>query len=137
MGLVYGSGLQDIPCNGGSRFIGVVDGGSGYDRVVMDDPAGGNFGSSRNFEWLEVRQGAWTLTGTGDFSDGGAVRNGATLINQGSIAAKLIDAIRRESSVREIASRGAAATTIPSPKFEIVEDVNNRQYEFGNRSECS
>ena len=34
----------------------------------------------------EVKQGAWTLTGHDDFSDGGAVRNGATLINQGSIA---------------------------------------------------
>ena len=86
LALDLGGGNDNLTLRNGSRFIGVVDGGSGYDRVVMDDALGGSFGSSRNFEWLEVQQGAWTLSGNGDFSDGGAIRNGATLINQGSIA---------------------------------------------------
>ncbi|MCU0090924.1 autotransporter domain-containing protein [Pseudomonas koreensis] len=89
LALDLGSGNDSLTLRNGSRFVGVVDGGSGYDRVVMDDAAGGSFGASRNFEWLEVKQGAWTLTGSGDFSDGGAVRSGATLINQGGIAGNL------------------------------------------------
>jgi len=89
LALDLGGGNDSLTLRNGSRFVGVVDGGSGYDRVVMDDAAGGSFGASRNFEWLEVRQGAWTLTGSGDFSDGGAVRNGATLVNQGGIAGSL------------------------------------------------
>ncbi|WP_095049625.1 autotransporter domain-containing protein [Pseudomonas sp. Irchel s3h9] len=89
LALDLGGGNDSLTLRNGSRFVGVVDGGSGYDRVVMDDAAGGSFGASRNFEWLEVKQGAWTLSGSGDFSDGGAVRNGATLINQGSIASNL------------------------------------------------
>ena len=89
LALDLGGGNDSLTLRNGSRFVGVVDGGSGYDRVVMDDAAGGSFGATRNFEWLEVKQGAWTLTGSGDFSDGGAVRNGATLINQGGIAGNL------------------------------------------------
>ncbi|MGE8151953.1 autotransporter outer membrane beta-barrel domain-containing protein [Pseudomonas vancouverensis] len=90
LALDMGGGNDNLTLRSGSRFIGLVDGGSGYDRVVMDDAAGGSFGDSRNFEFLEVRQGAWTLTGNGDFSDGGAVRNGARLINQGGIAGSMI-----------------------------------------------
>jgi len=89
LALDLGGGKDSLTLRNGSRFNGVVDGGTGYDRVVMDDTAGGSFGASRNFEWLEVKQGAWTLTGSGDFSDGGAVRSGATLINQGGIAGNL------------------------------------------------
>ena len=89
LALDLGAGNDSLTLRNGSRFNGVVDGGSGYDRVLMDDAAGGSFGASRHFEWLEVKQGDWTLTGSGDFSDGGAVRNGATLINQGGIAGDL------------------------------------------------
>lgn len=71
LALDLGGGNDSLSLRNGSRFVGVVDGGSGYDRVVMEDAAGGSFGASRNFEWLEVKQGAWTLTGSGDFSDGG------------------------------------------------------------------
>ncbi|WP_411960260.1 autotransporter domain-containing protein [Pseudomonas mandelii] len=89
LALDLGGGNDNLTVRNGSRFVGMVDGGSGDDHVVMDDAAGGQFGASRNFEWLEVKHGAWTLTGSGDFSDGGAVRNGATLINQGGIAGTL------------------------------------------------
>ncbi|MDO8402680.1 MAG: autotransporter domain-containing protein, partial [Pseudomonas sp.] len=89
LALDLGGGNDNLTVRNGSRFVGMVDGGSGDDHVVMDDAAGGHFGASRNFEWLEVKHGAWTLTGSGDFSEGGAVRNGATLINQGGIAGTL------------------------------------------------
>ena len=89
LALDLGGGNDTLTLLSGSRFEGLVDGGSGYDRVVMDDANGGSFGASRNFEWLQVNQGTWTLTGTGDFSDGGEISTGATLINQGSIAGTL------------------------------------------------
>lgn len=86
LALDLGGGDDKLVLLGGSRFIGQVDGGAGYDRVTMDDAAGGRFGDSRNFEWLDVKQGTWTLTGSGDFSDGGEIFSGAKLINQGAIA---------------------------------------------------
>lgn len=89
LALDLGGGDDELALRSGSRFVGMVDGGTGYDRVLMDDSAGGSFAASRNFEWLEVSQGAWTLNGQGDFSEGGAVRSGATLINQGAMAGDL------------------------------------------------
>ncbi|WP_130909348.1 autotransporter outer membrane beta-barrel domain-containing protein [Pseudomonas mucidolens] len=86
LALDLGGGDDRLTLLAGSRFIGVVDGGGGYDRLTLNDTAGGSFSDSRNLEWLDVKQGAWTLTGSGDFSDGGAIANGATLINQGGIA---------------------------------------------------
>jgi len=86
LALDLGGGDDKLVLLAGSRFVGTVDGGAGYDRVTMDDAAGGSLGDSRNFEWLDVKQGTWTLTGSGDFSDGGEIFSGATLINQGGIA---------------------------------------------------
>ena len=97
-GLISGSNGQALDLGGGddrltlgsaSRFDGLVDGGSGYDRVSFDDPAGGNFGNSQNFEWLDVKSGSWTLTSQNDFSDGGEIFSGARLINQGAISGSL------------------------------------------------
>jgi len=89
LALDLGGGDDNLILRNGSRFIGVVDGGSGYDRLTMDDAAGGSFGDSRNFEWLNVKQGTWTLTGSGDFNDGGEIYSGAKLINQGGITGNL------------------------------------------------
>lgn len=86
LALDLGGGDDKLVLLNGSRFIGLVDGGAGYDRLSMDDAAGGSFGSSRNIEWLDVKQGRWTLTGSGDFSAGGEIFSGATLVNQGGIA---------------------------------------------------
>lgn len=86
LALDLGGGDDHVILRNGSRFIGTVDGGSGYDRLTLDDVAGGSFGDSRNLEWLEVKQGIWTLTGQGDFSDGGEISSGAKLVNQGGIA---------------------------------------------------
>jgi len=128
LALDLGGGNDSLTLRNGSRFVGVVDGGSGYDRVVMDDAAGGSFGASRNFEWLEVEQGAWTLTGSGDFSDGGAVRNGATLVNQGSIAGNLtVDAggvYAGGGSVGSLTVNGTLRTDTRLGRATIVRDLN-------------
>lgn len=84
--LDLGGGDDTLVLLNGSRFVGLVDGGAGYDRLSLDDAAGGSFSDSRNVEWLAVKQGTWTLTGSGDFSDGGEIYSGAKLINQGGIA---------------------------------------------------
>ncbi|EIK97432.1 outer membrane autotransporter barrel protein [Pseudomonas sp. M47T1] len=89
LALNLGGGNDTLTLLSGSHFNGLVDGGTGYDRVVMDDATGGSFGASQNFEWLQVNQGTWTLTGAGDFSDGGEISTGAMLINQGSVAGTL------------------------------------------------
>ncbi|QXI11958.1 autotransporter outer membrane beta-barrel domain-containing protein [Pseudomonas zeae] len=128
LALDLGSGNDSLTLRNGSRFVGVVDGGSGYDRVVMEDAAGGSFGASRNFEWLEVKQGAWTLSGSGDFSDGGAVRNGAILINQGSITGNLtVDAggvYAGGGSVGNLNVNGTLRTDTGLGRATIVHDLN-------------
>ncbi|MFZ3283076.1 autotransporter outer membrane beta-barrel domain-containing protein [Pseudomonas sp.] len=128
LALDLGAGNDNLTLRNGSRFVGVVDGGSGYDRVVMDDAAGGSFGSSRNFEWLEVKQGTWTLSGSGDFSDGGAVRNGATLINQGGIAGSLtVDTggvYAGGGSVGTLNVNGSLRTDTSIGRATIVRDLN-------------
>ncbi|WP_322845320.1 autotransporter outer membrane beta-barrel domain-containing protein [Pseudomonas sp. B33.4] len=128
LALDLGAGNDNLALRNGSRFVGVVNGGSGYDRVVMDDAAGGSFGASRNFEWLEVKQGAWTLTGHDDFSDGGAVRNGATLLNQGSIAGNLsVDAggvYAGGGSVGSLNINGTLRTDTSLGRATIVRDLN-------------
>ncbi|WP_332764018.1 autotransporter outer membrane beta-barrel domain-containing protein [Pseudomonas koreensis] len=128
LALDLGGGDDRLTLRNGSRFIGVVDGGSGTDQVVMDDAFGGDFGASRNFEWLEVRQGAWTLTGSGDFSDGGAVRNGATLINHGGIAGTLtVDAggvYAGGGSVGNLNVNGTLRTDTSLGRATIVRDLN-------------
>ena len=128
LALDLGGGNDSLTLRNGSRFVGVVDGGSSYDRVMMDDAAGGTFGASRNFEWLEVRQGAWTLTGSGDFSDGGAVRNGATLINQGGITGSLtVDAggaYAGGGSVGNLNVNGTLRTDTGLGRATIVHDLN-------------
>lgn len=128
LALDLGGGDDRLTLRNGSRFIGIVDGGSGTDRLVMDDALGGDFGASRNFEWLEVRQGAWTLTGSGDFSDGGAVRNGATLINHGGIAGTLtVDAggvYAGGGSVGSLNVNGTLRTDTSLGRATIVDDLN-------------
>lgn len=89
LALDLGGGNDSLTLRNGSRFVGLVDGGTGTDSVIMDDALGGSFGASQNFESLLVRQGVWTLTGSGDFSVGGSVLGGAELINQGGIAGTL------------------------------------------------
>ncbi|MBD8684835.1 autotransporter family protein [Pseudomonas sp. CFBP 13719] len=87
--LQMGAGDDDLTVRSGGRFNGMVDGGSGRDRVTLQGNAGGSFGNSRHFETLDVQSGTWTLTSIGDFSADSRIANGATLINQGSIAGNL------------------------------------------------
>jgi subtilase-type serine protease len=84
-----GSGDDSLTLYSSARFSGLVDGGSGNDRVLLDDSAGGSFGNSANFERLEVRQGAWTLS-SNDFSSSAQVFSGASLFNTGRIGGNLL-----------------------------------------------
>ncbi|WP_460143947.1 autotransporter outer membrane beta-barrel domain-containing protein [Pseudomonas sp. S2_A02] len=67
------------------RFNGVVDGGGGTNALQLDVISGGELGESRNFNYLHVNRGEWTLTGTGDFSEGAIVKEKAALTNRGHI----------------------------------------------------
>lgn len=95
LALDMGGGDDILRLRSGSRFEGLVDGGSGHNTLVMGDDQSynqddGNFGESRNFQVLEVRQGQWTLTGKGDFSEGAHVFRYATLTNQVGIAGDVL-----------------------------------------------
>ena len=67
-------------------FNGVLDGGAGENLMQLDAAKGGTIGDSRQFQRLDVKKGAWTLTGSGDFSTGALVRAKAALSNEGRIA---------------------------------------------------
>lgn len=67
-------------------FNGVLDGGAGENLLQLEAAKGGTFGESRQFQRLDVKKGAWTLTGSDDFSTGALVRAKAALNNEGRIA---------------------------------------------------
>ncbi len=116
-GLIHGGNGHALDLGGGddtlivqanSRFEGIVDGNTGYDKVVLDSPEGGRFGDSRNFERLEVRQGSWSLSGQNLFStsleifpeaqllaqDGSGlhIEGGTKLINRGTVTGTTVSA---------------------------------------------
>lgn len=86
--LDLGGGADHLSLRSGSQFVGLVDGGAGRDVLSLDDAAGGSFGNSSNFEWLQVNAGRWTLD-SNDFSEGGQVLAGAELVNLGRIGGTL------------------------------------------------
>ncbi|MFS2068831.1 autotransporter domain-containing protein [Pseudomonas sp. CT11-2] len=71
------------------RFDGIVDGGGGTNALQLDIVSGGELGESRNFNYLHVNRGEWTLTGTGDFSEGAIVKEKAALTNRGHIVGQV------------------------------------------------
>ena len=79
-----GGGNDTLTLYSGSRVVGTIDGGSGLDELILNG-SGGTLGNTRNFEWLKVNEGTWTLVGPKDFSSLVQVGNGAALINQGGI----------------------------------------------------
>ena len=84
--LALGDGNDLLIINKGASFSGEIQGGDGANVILLDSSDGGILGKTRNFLGLRVAQGAWTLTGTGDFDLGAEVLNGAKLFNRGSIA---------------------------------------------------
>ena len=88
LALSMGAGDDTLVVETGGVFEGLVDGGDGIDSVTLNGT--GNFGNSANFETLQVSGGSWTLTSVDDFSQGGVVTRGATLINQGSILGEML-----------------------------------------------
>lgn len=87
LALDLGAGDDQLTVQTGGVFNGRVDAGEGIDSLVLNGT--GSFGNSANFENLRVAGGAWTLTSVGDFSNGGVIESGATLINQGGILGAL------------------------------------------------
>lgn len=88
LALDMGTGDDGLTVYSGGTFGGLVDGGAGNDSVTLSGSAGGSFGNSQNFETLNVSSGKWTVTSS-DFSSGGNVASGASLINQGSLGGLL------------------------------------------------
>lgn len=88
LALSMGAGNDSLIVNTGGRFNGLVDAGAGVDTLTLDGT--GSFGNSANFEKLVVNGGRWTLSSVNDFSEGGTVNRGATLVNQGSILGALV-----------------------------------------------
>ncbi|WDY55724.1 autotransporter family protein [Pseudomonas sp. PSKL.D1] len=87
LALSMGAGNDTLVVQTGGVFEGLVDGGDGYDSVTLDGT--GSFGNSSGFETLQVSGGTWTLSSIDDFSEGGVVNAGATLVNQGSILGQM------------------------------------------------
>ncbi|MFV3292533.1 autotransporter outer membrane beta-barrel domain-containing protein [Pseudomonas sp. NY11955] len=88
LALSMGAGNDSLTVLSGGVFNGLVDGGAGIDSLNLDGT--GSFGNSANFETLQVSGGTWTLRSIDDFSQGGVVTSGATLINQGSILGEML-----------------------------------------------
>ncbi|WP_095155307.1 autotransporter domain-containing protein [Pseudomonas sp. Irchel 3E13] len=88
LALSMGGGNDHLIVTTGGVFNGLVDGGAGIDTLTLD--GSGSFGNSANFEKLVVSGGRWTLSSQNDFSQGGSVTAGATLVNQGSILGALV-----------------------------------------------
>ncbi|CAI3802178.1 hypothetical protein GLGCALEP_03052 [Pseudomonas sp. MM221] len=88
LALSMGAGNDNLTVLTGGVFNGLVDGGDGVDNVTLDGT--GSFGNSTHFETLTVSGGSWTLSSIDDFSQGGVVTSGATLINQGSILGQML-----------------------------------------------
>lgn len=131
--LEMGGGNDSLTLLSGSRFEGAVDGGSGRDTVTLDDAAGGSFGNSRNFEWLDVKQGSWTLSSSNDFSEGGEVRSGATLINQGSLLGNLrIDQGATYAGSGSVGGLDVAGTLIASPAQGAAHVTGNLNLRSGS-----
>ncbi|WP_248768630.1 autotransporter outer membrane beta-barrel domain-containing protein [Pseudomonas sp. MWU12-2345] len=85
-----GGGDDVLSLHSGSRIGGFIDGGQGYDRVVLNGAGSGTLRDTLRFEKLHVDSGTWTLLSRGDFSDGAEIAWGAKLINQGAITGQTL-----------------------------------------------
>lgn len=79
--LLFGDG-QDvfIQTAAATGVRGTIDGGAGFDTVLLTGTGGGTFSGAINFERLQVQSGNWTLATPANFSQGTAIAVGATLI---------------------------------------------------------
>lgn len=85
-----GGGDDTLKVKTGSQFIGTVDGGAGADKVTLDGT--GIFAGGVNFETLEVKSGAWTLTGDQTYADGIMIEGGKLTVD-GTISGTLETAV--------------------------------------------
>ncbi|MGF6556661.1 outer membrane autotransporter protein [Pseudomonas sp. S30_BP2TU TE3576] len=71
-------------------LTGLLDGGAGQNVLQLNAAKGGNLGDTRQFQRLDVNQGPWTLTGSGDFSETALIRPKAVLTNNGHIQGRAV-----------------------------------------------
>ena len=83
-----GTGDDQLTLLSGGSFSGLVDGGDGNDRLLLDGAGGGSLGRTTGFEQLDVRQGDWSL-GSDGFAGSVQVFGGASLLNGGTIGGDL------------------------------------------------
>lgn len=87
--LDMGAGDDDLTVRSGARFVGAVEGGSGTNRTLLDDPKGGTFDGARRMQHMQVCTGTWTLKGPMDDNQAGKVQSGASLINRSQIGGSM------------------------------------------------
>ncbi len=75
----FSAGNDTLALLPGSTIIGLVDGGSGTDQVLLAGTGTGSFAGAVNFERLDVASGIWTLTAASRFANGTGIAAGATL----------------------------------------------------------
>jgi autotransporter-associated beta strand protein len=79
-----GGGADRLTLLPGSVLVGSVDGGSGFDEVVLSGDGSGMFAGAVNFERLNVTSGNWTLTAPAIYSEGVSVSAAARMIGDAS-----------------------------------------------------
>jgi outer membrane autotransporter protein len=85
-----GGGDDILNLGTGSVITGLVDGGDGSDRVVLDGE--GSFGGGSNFESLTLAQGNWVLSGSQSYAAGVTIEAGATLAGNATITGNVTNA---------------------------------------------
>lgn len=71
-------------------LTGLLDGGAGQNVLQLNAAKGGNLGETRQFQRLDIKQGPWTLKGSGDFSEAVLIRPKAALTHNGHIEGRAI-----------------------------------------------
>jgi uncharacterized protein with beta-barrel porin domain len=78
--LRFGAGDDVLVQNGATTGVtGSIDGGTGFDRVILSTTTRGRFDGATNFELLDVAAGEWTLGAPTTMAET-AIASGATLI---------------------------------------------------------
>lgn len=125
--LDMGDGNDVLIVKHGGRFEGAVDGGSGINQVILDDPAGGVFDGARHMQHLWVSDGTWTLTGAVEANKQGEVYSGATLINQSKIGGSMTVKPDATYSGGTVGHLDVAGTLRTDPATHIEHDLNMRE----------
>ena len=108
--LLFGSNSDTLTINAATTGIsGTIDGGLGFDTVVLDRSGGGVFGGAINFERLSVLTGGWRLTDAQNYSAGTTIATGAALTTGFSFGGSVLN---NGTLTFDLATNGAYTGTI-------------------------